>query len=537
MSLSSLWPRLQVPAAATVLMFTGWFVSGHLAVFTDTMAYVRQGEFWASYLHLAAPLGDPPAQGEHMSLMPSALAKYGPLSTTVAAARSPFYGLFLYIVGGFGTLWAVVLLQALTAAWLLRVVTRWTLPDHADRAYWGLIVFLAAGSSLPFFVDFAMPDLFGGLGYLAGILLIVATDRLSRFDRICLWMLVSVACVFHQANAPVIVCVAIIGWALLGRVRGSRREIAKRALVVLSAPIIAVLATATAHDAFRRDTGYVLGNPPFLMSRVLLDGPGKEYLDATCPSGVSSALCSLKDRPMTQEDDVLWRPVGGVFGSADYAMRRRLQKDEMPFVMASIKFDPWLTGKAALTNWMLQAAMVFVDDPLGNPGKYLAHPNTDGAALKHLEPTLQPCATADACYRIPIRQLRWDLMALHVSIVILSLIAMGWCGFVSVRRLETSRQDGADTHHLRMVLNAGGLILAGVMINAAVFGILSGPYARYQARIIWLVPMAAILGVLTVRRDAARLESTARLRRERADEMKPARENEVERPGIERHVT
>jgi hypothetical protein len=35
--------------------------------------------------------------------------------------------------------------------------------------------------------------------------------------------------------------------------------------------------------------------------------------------------------------------------------------------------------------------------------------------------------------------------------------------------------------------------MAGIAANAAVTGALSGPHDRYQARIAWLLPLAAIL--------------------------------------------
>ena len=43
------------------------------------------------------------------------------------------------------------------------------------------------------------------------------------------------------------------------------------------------------------------------------------------------------------------------------------------------------------------------------------------------------------------------------------------------------------------LLAAAGLIGAAVVANAAICGVLSGPFARYEARLIWLVPMLALL--------------------------------------------
>jgi hypothetical protein len=38
-----------------------------------------------------------------------------------------------------------------------------------------------------------------------------------------------------------------------------------------------------------------------------------------------------------------------------------------------------------------------------------------------------------------------------------------------------------------------GLVLFGVVLNAAVCGMLSGAQDRYQARVVWLVPLLALI--------------------------------------------
>jgi len=42
-----------------------------------------------------------------------------------------------------------------------------------------------------------------------------------------------------------------------------------------------------------------------------------------------------------------------------------------------------------------------------------------------------------------------------------------------------------------------GLVLFGVVLNAAVCGMLSGAQDRYQARVVWLVPLLALIAVST----------------------------------------
>jgi hypothetical protein len=46
---------------------------------------------------------------------------------------------------------------------------------------------------------------------------------------------------------------------------------------------------------------------------------------------------------------------------------------------------------------------------------------------------------------------------------------------------------------------AATLLLTAVILNAAVCGALSGPFPRYQARIVWLFTAAALVLEIAVR--------------------------------------
>jgi len=42
-------------------------------------------------------------------------------------------------------------------------------------------------------------------------------------------------------------------------------------------------------------------------------------------------------------------------------------------------------------------------------------------------------------------------------------------------------------------------IVVGVVVNAVVCGTLSGPHDRYSARVLWLIPLAALLAGSSLR--------------------------------------
>ena len=263
--------------------------------------------------------------------------------------------------------------------------------------------------------------------------------------------------------------------------------------------------------AYHRNTGYWMGTPPFLAARILLDGPGKAYLAASCPGGAAPTFCRFKDRRMQDEDDVLWRARDGVFGSADYKDRSAMEREELGFVAASLRFAPGLALKAALGNWLEQLFLVFVDDPLGDPGVQYRHAGIDKPTLEHLYWRLAPCEAPGGCRILSTFHLRQAVFAIQAPVLALSMAVLFGIGLQARRlgRRRGSAAQGHDAGHLRTVIDAGCLILGGIVLNAAVCGILSAPSPRYQARVIWLIPMLAVLGLFAIRRARTAAQAPA----------------------------
>jgi len=64
--------------------------------------------------------------------------------------------------------------------------------------------------------------------------------------------------------------------------------------------------------------------------------------------------------------------------------------------------------------------------------------------------------------------------------VMMALLVLG----VKALRKDAS----ADPDLSRFVV----LVLVMVIVNAVLCGVISGPYARYQARVVWLIPFLAL---------------------------------------------
>ncbi len=196
----------------------------------------------------------------------------------------------------------------------------------------------------------------------------------------------------------------------------------------------------------------------------------------------------------------------------------KLEHEERSFVLHALAYDPLGEAAAALRNWGRQLVTVGYDEPLRDPAYYLSDEYWKTTTLKPLLLRDKPCdPEVGACI-------------LHLPAVLMSeidagvaLLALGWIGVtlaVERRRLPSPSGGGSgwggaapypepNPHPDPLPSGRGEgpawrdpalrtratvvLMVLAVALNGAVCGVLSGPFARYEARVLWLIPAAALL--------------------------------------------
>ena len=107
-----------------------------------------------------------------------------------------------------------------------------------------------------------------------------------------------------------------------------------------------------------------------------------------------------------------------------------------------------------------------------------------------------PCTATGGCKP----RFDWEVLRfLHNGVALLALSLLVFCLVVGDGLQRLKKRDWSDSQS--RALAATGLIIAAVIVNAAVCGILSGVFARYQTRVIWLLPMVAGMMVLVLARE------------------------------------
>lgn len=472
---------LAVIAGAALLM--GVVVADRQpVVFADTDIYLWMGHMQVRPLHyaLAPIIGGPRSAAEDPDAADESSADMH-LRRTEMGARSAWFGLLLFAVTAVGSLWAWAALQSLAASYAVRSLWRATVGGR-PLEHLGVMAALAVGTTLPFFAGFAMPDLWAGVGLAALAALLFAREGLGRVTQGALAVLVLAAMTFHQSNgmvAVLAVAAAVVAARLVWKTSWRRTA---PGLGLFAAALATALALQSGYVlAVKMATGDNLRSPPFLVARSLADGPGRVYLRRSCAEGVRWALCRFKDRPLDDSQEILWTGghARGVFGEAGTAERIRIDRQQLPFVLSAIAADPAGSLGAALGNTWRLLTDENLEDPLRDPHFYLTDPQWSDTYIADLVHDINDCEPDQRGCRP-----RFDPAPVEAWHGAVCLAALACLAYVAARR----RQVVDDRLGPTVVFLLGALVF-----NAAVLGVLSGPFARYQARIAWLLPLAALL--------------------------------------------
>jgi hypothetical protein len=489
-------PPLLALLAATLLLMSVAFADGRPTVFTDSHSYDVMGR------DLIETIRDWPASNHnkaeaHLKAGDWPVSSDALLNSQVEGARSPFYGVLLHGAFLFTTIWGLAALQSFLAAWVIYLLWRTVAPRAPSWSYLALVAAITVGSSISFFTTFAMPDIFAGIGGAAVVLILAQSDRLKTLEIAGLWAVCAYSMAVHKSHWGTGLLVAFGGGLLLWIMGLSSLSVVRRVLLICSAAAVAWTAGATFNQVYENRTGHKLGHPPFMVARVLADGPGRDYLRSVClPPGQGGVqpytLCSFQKNVGNNTQRMLWdaRPKLGVFNIASRGQRSGLEAEEMRFVIGTAKHDPAGQLSASLWDWGQELVAYQVTDPLRNPAFYLRGRYWPTTVLPKLIPNFEACRPPKDCGP-PFKYVM--LADWHGTVLAASLLLMAWRLSQKDVRASLWRRGLKDGQPPARVAATVLLLMAVLVVNAAVCGILSGPFARYQARLIWLLPVGTAL--------------------------------------------
>lgn len=442
----SLWNCLAVLLGSLILSWPA-FLNRFPLLFPDSMSYLDDGRTIAYRLFL------------HKTAL-----YYG--------MRSRLYGLVIFPFHWNLVLWPVAALQTLIAAYVIWLVVRSVVTRQTILWYLVLCAALSLLTSVSWFAVLILPDILGPVFYLGVYLIVFARQSLSRAEFVLLTVIMWWAVAAHGSHLVVALGLCALLTLLLifhWRIMDHRWRGVATAILVL----MITAATQMALNDFLTGKPSLNGDwPPVLMARIIVDGPGREYLQAHCPEA-KLAICEDAHNLPTTADDFLWSD-DGIWLSASEEKRAALQREEMRFVIATVRAYPLEEIKKSAANFGNQLVTLGLDD-LGSNAWVLSEFDSVMPGQKPIyQQSRQIRDALPLGFFTSVQE--WTVIA--SLIVIAAFIPYLW-------RRQPAR-----------ILGLGIIIISAVVMNALVTGVLSGVETRYQSRVIWLLPLLAGLLLL-----------------------------------------
>ena len=218
--------------------------------------------------------------------------------------RPPFYSIFLRLLHFRISLWPIPFVQDLIVCYLIFRILPIAFPSIKPPRIALAVLLSGIFTSLPWFSNQIMPDIYTPLIVLLIFALCVGLDRLGRTEQILMSAMLLGMIAFHQANT--LFTILVLAAALfLGWRRGIPGAGLRRSSLLVAVPLgFAVLGQSLySYAVIKRFTPAPYG-PFFMLSRLLGDGPAHRYLASACPAA-QYTLCRYRDT-VQGESAFLW---------------------------------------------------------------------------------------------------------------------------------------------------------------------------------------------------------------------------------------
>ncbi|MBM3586929.1 MAG: hypothetical protein FJX33_03775 [Alphaproteobacteria bacterium] len=381
------------------------------------------------------------------------------------------YGPYLHAFHWRISLWGPAIAQGVILSHLLWLMQRVMRGDATPLWHIGLCAFAALATAAPFSAALLMPDIFAPVVVLGLFLLGFGGAALTRFERGYLVVLVALGIAAHLAHLPLALGLLVIA-LLLSLWRYPVRLLAMVVPVVLAMAVLLITNTL-GHGRFALSPY----GASFMLARLQEDGPATALLKARCLDA-GWYLCAFTDHLPMPANDFLWAPDSPVnrdaAGNPRFLGGMMLAPEAGQIVSETLRTDPLGVARAMLGNMLLQLSSFGIGDTLDEAHFAVAiRPRIEqGFSARELA-AFDQARQAQAA----LKDVLMPLNHLHLLVVVLALPLLVWAAW--------RWQD--------LMLAFVLFLLAAVLGNALICGGLSAPHPRYGARIIWLLPVAALL--------------------------------------------
>ena len=385
-------------------------------------------------------------------------------------SRSTVFGLYLHY-GEHAHFWLNLAIQALATMWILQLMLRVFGLARPWRLFGSCLV-LTLTTALPWLASMLLTDIFAGLSVLSLFILVLHGDKISRGEKIALFVFTAFAAATHSATMGVLLGLCCVGWIarpfLRGRIRAS--HLLQGTLTIAAGAVMLV----SANFALSGRIAWTPGGFSIAFARMLQDGIVTRYLNDHCATQ-QFKLCPYRNELPETADDFLWSRES-VFNNLG---RFNGMRDEMGYIAAHALVDyPLWQAEAALLDTGEQMLKVATGENTDHPTMM----HTYGIFRDYLSQQLK---IVDAARQQKSHLTFGPFNLVHVPVALFSTFLVFAFLFAAIWRRQLDE--------VTLLMATVCLTLLG---NAFICGVISGPHDRYGSRLVWITTFAAMIAVM-----------------------------------------
>jgi len=397
------------------------------------------------------------------------LKAFGHRPVTFIAMRSEFYSLAIFVFHWGISPWPVVVLQALLTAYIVWLVARAFIARCLAAKYLILMALLSALTSMSWYVSLVMPDILGPILYLCICLLVFAPETLSKREHWAVALIAWFGIVSHSTHFVLTLgIIALLAAMLLFKSRLMQhrgRALGEIALLVAAAAV----AQVALHTYLYHEPSLNGRRLPYLSARFIADGPEKWYLQQHCATEQWVLCANVKNLP-DNDDDFIWGD-NTIWTKSSPADQQLILKQETPLLLATMRTYPRQQIAISLDSFWQQLNDFGVNDFDNNTWMEDSIEETMPGSHARYERSLQARSVVPTTFFTQLQ--RWPVYA---AILILAA-SLPW-----LWRTRQTRFQGFLI-----------VIIPTLVANAFITAVASEVDSRFQARVVWLLPLLAAL--------------------------------------------
>lgn len=448
--------------AGILFSWTLLLIGGPIYI-ADSLAYYKGGnaavEFATSKLERAskapASSSSNSTQGQESKASNELQTKATARVPEATGVRSIAYSVMAYVLGApNGTMLLLVIAQGLLTGLVFAIFLE-CFAVRTNKEVVVAAIVLAACTPLAFVSVFAVPDIFAGVLIAALIAFSIALERMSIMLRILLVASAAISISAHASHPP-LAAVVTLACVIFQVYRGDRR--AMHLVWVLAPLILGMAVTLTANRVGFGETSLAAKRYPLTLARSISDGPARWYLERHCDE-IKYTVCEIFPNGFPKDIPSFLFSSKGLENLATPAQMDQIRAEEFSIVLAAAWEYPMVESSKLANNFLRQLILV---QPYVQFGETVVLNSAGVPTLGSRHSNSLPMWTA------------WiGLVSLIATGVSLLWIILRW-----------KKMDTISKH-------AVAILIIAIFSNAAICVFFSGVTGRYQARVIWLVPLLA----------------------------------------------